>query len=541
MKKLFTIICLCSCILAVNGQETYEIAELSRQDLNGTARYIGMGGAMDALGADISTISSNPAGIGLFRKSQAAVSIGVVSQNGNEFDNISPTRVSFDQAGMVFSVNTGFRKQSYLNFGFNYSKSRNFAQILEASGVFPKVFDEKTGKYLYSSSQNRQTCGKGVSGIFEYGNSVNQVDYLYGQAGFIEEIEKGKDRYYEYYYDNGDEYQMNRAVTGHTNNFDMNISGNINNRVFLGITFGLKDVLYKAHSQYDELLVPKYASSSIYDSREISGSAFDVKFGAIIRPIESSPFRIGLSIATPTWYRLRSSNYTDLIYTYEDVKTGKPARTQVMSEESYRYRFSTPWNFGISLGHTFGTSVALGVCYNYADYSSTTARIDDGYEYGYDYYGPYEYSVSRDDRITNEQLSKTLKGVSTLKVGAEIKPISELAIRFGYNYVNPMYSEDGMKDPSVCSVGNYYMSQTDYTNWKATNRFTAGVGYTIDKFGIDFSYQYSCQKGDFYPFSNGSYYFYDDHDKYQEFDNSVAPCEVKNNRHQVLMTLSYKF
>lgn len=51
-----------------------------RSGFNGTARYIGMGGALDALGADISTISSNPAGIGLFRHSSANVSFGIVSQ-----------------------------------------------------------------------------------------------------------------------------------------------------------------------------------------------------------------------------------------------------------------------------------------------------------------------------------------------------------------------------------------------------------------------------------------------------------------------------
>ena len=39
------------------AQETYENAKVSAQDLNGTARYVGMGGAMEALGADISTIS----------------------------------------------------------------------------------------------------------------------------------------------------------------------------------------------------------------------------------------------------------------------------------------------------------------------------------------------------------------------------------------------------------------------------------------------------------------------------------------------------
>ena len=39
-----------------------------------------MGGAMEALGADISTISSNPAGIGLFRKSTFSGSFGLVTQ-----------------------------------------------------------------------------------------------------------------------------------------------------------------------------------------------------------------------------------------------------------------------------------------------------------------------------------------------------------------------------------------------------------------------------------------------------------------------------
>ena len=56
-------------ILPATAQDTYESARLLGSDLNGTARYVGMGGAMDALGADISTISTNPAGIGLFRHS----------------------------------------------------------------------------------------------------------------------------------------------------------------------------------------------------------------------------------------------------------------------------------------------------------------------------------------------------------------------------------------------------------------------------------------------------------------------------------------
>lgn len=81
MKKiaLFSAVALFAYSSAM-AQETYENAKIADQDLNGTARYIGMGGALDALGADISTISSNPAGIGLFRHSSANVSFGIVSQ-----------------------------------------------------------------------------------------------------------------------------------------------------------------------------------------------------------------------------------------------------------------------------------------------------------------------------------------------------------------------------------------------------------------------------------------------------------------------------
>ena len=66
--------------ITANAQETYENANLMKPELTGTARYIGMGGAMEALGADISTISTNPAGIGLFRSSSVNLSFGLSSQ-----------------------------------------------------------------------------------------------------------------------------------------------------------------------------------------------------------------------------------------------------------------------------------------------------------------------------------------------------------------------------------------------------------------------------------------------------------------------------
>ena len=56
MKKIFFAALALASAMPLAAQETYEIADVATQDLNGTARYVGMGGAMEALGADISKI-----------------------------------------------------------------------------------------------------------------------------------------------------------------------------------------------------------------------------------------------------------------------------------------------------------------------------------------------------------------------------------------------------------------------------------------------------------------------------------------------------
>ena len=101
-KKLYIAALALAAVLPAVAQDTYESARLLGNDLNGTARYVGMGGAMEALGAEISTISTNPAGIGLFRHSTFSVSAGMTSlQGAQKFNDQSITKMSFDQLGVV--------------------------------------------------------------------------------------------------------------------------------------------------------------------------------------------------------------------------------------------------------------------------------------------------------------------------------------------------------------------------------------------------------------------------------------------------------
>ena len=528
--------------LSANAQETYENAKLAGEDLNGTARYVGMGGAMEALGADISTIGSNPAGIGLFRHSNVSLSAGLLMQSdGKEFSNGKKTNLSFDQIGGVYTTRTG--QKSFLNFGFNYHKSKNFDYILNAAGS------------LNGSSQNKQSYIKGLLGDENSGGFFVRKDNNGKNVGYVDATpplpstppkvaytwSQIDDLYWNslipgstgtYNYEKATGYTLDRAHTGYIGNYDFAVSGNLNDRVYLGLTFGMKDVNYKGYSEYRENL-NNAGGVLVRDERKVTGSGFDITAGVIVRPVAESPFRIGAYVKSPTWYDLTTSNATGLVYAQ-----GTTNKESYISN-SYDFKMWTPWKFGFSLGHTIGNNIALGATYEYENYANINSRVNNGgyYDYYYDQY--YESSIS--DKNMNAHTKEVLKGVSTLKLGVEYKPVSNVALRAGYNYVSAMYVNNAQKDPGLASLGTAYSSTTDYTNWGEINRFTLGVGYQVKKFNIDLAYQYSAQKGSFAPFSNVRDISIPSGATIVSESNIASNTDVKNNRSQLLLTLGYRF
>lgn len=543
MKKIFLSACLLSLFMAhAHAQETYENTKLIDNDLNGTARYVGMGGAMEALGADISVINSNPAGIGLFRRSSGSVSFGLVSQDGaSSFKYGNKTNASFDQAGFVYSLRDG--RRTFINFGFNYHKSKNFDYILNAASGLNGASQHKLSYMKALANENNlDKTSSGWRGKFAY---TSQLDNLYYNTLMMTSSDG-------FFYNDASGCEFGRAETGYIGEYDFNTSVNVNDRVYLGITIGIHDVHYTGHSLYNEALVnlnnQTAGDITVNDERRITGTGYNASFGIILRPVDASPFRIGLSVSTPTWYDLKTSNYTYLINNTKADGGGKlqgdyPNYT---TGESYEFKLFTPWKFGVSLGHTVGNYLALGASYEYADYSRLDTRVNDGYDV--DYWGDvYEHSSS--DEPMNRHTRETLKAVSTLKIGAEAKVMPNLAVRAGYNYVSPMFKKEGYKDGNIDSYGSNYSSATDYTNWEATNRYTVGVGYTLGKMSFDLAYQYAQTNGKFHPFAD-SYldYTYPGQDSNgndvtmtESLDNYANAVKVSNKRNQLLLTLTYRF
>ncbi len=75
---------------------------------------------------------------------------------------------------------------------------------------------------------------------------------------------------------------------------------------------------------------------SLESFNRIHGSGFDFKFGAIFRPIEDSPLRIGLAVHTPIYYKL---TYTTGALLTSDLYLPDDAGNETSYSYNCRYLF----------------------------------------------------------------------------------------------------------------------------------------------------------------------------------------------------------
>lgn len=546
MKKITMIALAMFTAVGAGAQTIYDATNIAQKELNGTARFVGMGGAMGALGGDISTIGTNPAGIGIYRSNDAMLTFGYSMTGtesnyvGNKFET-NKNRWSFDNAGFVIASKIGNHTPlRYVNFGFNYHKSKSFYKNMTMQGLMGSIDNQYVSQvrsmaqqatdaqdYVYHN-YNQQRLNWESNDIYRDSEAgwLGAVGYQ-GSLLFENRQTGSPDSYDPYIPSEADAYFLSRERGG-IDQYDFNISFNINDRFYFGVTLGAYDVDYNKYSLHDEMYVYKWeGDGQIYEEgyslesfNRIHGSGFDFKFGAIFRPIEDSPLRIGLAVHTPTYYKL---TYTTGALLTSDLflpnEAGDETRTRT-TVDTYSalggrdmdrdFKLQTPWVFNASLGYTVGNNLALGAEYEYEDYSSMKFKYPEGDEMAWE----------------TRQADFNMKGVSTLRLGAEYKPIPAFSLRAGYNYSTAAYKKDAIKELPSNSIN----TDTDFANSKSMNTFTLGIGYRFSSFYADLAYKFDTYKSDFYPF-------------YNDINGLVTPptTEVTNTRSKVLFTLGMRF
>ena len=259
IKKGMMAVCGLMLAMSVSAQNAYDAERVLGNDLNGTARFVGMGGAMSALGGDISVMSSNPAGIGIFRSNDFSVSLGF-NNTGTEssFNGTSmkenKTRASFDQLGFVYSFKIGNKTSlRYVNFGFNYHKSKNFNRLFSAGGQLDGLSQswqlaQEMNNAGLTAEEFDYMLNKSENPYSLYWNQYPVLGVLGATTGVIDFYD-GKVLGWDGYSNNF--YSEER---GGINQYDFNVSFNIEDRFYLGATLGVYDVDYDRYSSYTEEL-----------------------------------------------------------------------------------------------------------------------------------------------------------------------------------------------------------------------------------------------------------------------------------------------
>src|ERR1035437_6670458 len=142
MKKLILTLIATAGLTAYSfGQYVDQALIFSQQNFGSTARSKAMGNAFGAIGGDFSSLSINPAGIGIYLKSEVSTTLNAIGMNNSEATyrgQITDDRsndFSFRNFGYVLASPVQGNSSGLVsfNFGIGFNRLNNFNQTITVS------------------------------------------------------------------------------------------------------------------------------------------------------------------------------------------------------------------------------------------------------------------------------------------------------------------------------------------------------------------------------------------------------------------------
>lgn len=398
------------------------------------ARSMGVGNALGALGADLSMINTNPAGLGVYRRAELGLSVGMHndatttdffgSNTRNRFG-----RVQFGNVGLVIPTRI-YRSGSdwkFVNFGIAFSRLINYGRNSSFQG-------KSTGSRVNAFAE--RASGLNTDELDPYGEKMAYLAYLidldqqgnYAANGGITE--------------NTVLYKSQTiSRTGGVNELGLSFSGNYKNKLYLGATVGIDFLNYREERYYEETDQDNqidFDNMTFQEDHLVDGAGINLKLGMIYRI--NRMFRVGLSVHTPTGYRLTESYNSaltaDIVYT--DTLRSTDYSINGFKPNVLQHELATPWVVAGSVGAIFGRRGFIGLDVEYLDFSAAS------------------FSLLEDDRtpknnqfITalNNDIGRTYRSVFRARLGGELS-LGILRVRLGYRFQTSPYTiaVDGVTD-----------------------------------------------------------------------------------------------
>lgn len=418
-RRIKTAIVCCSMLFSIGlvsaQQYAFDALKFSFPYYTGTARFAGMGGALGALGSDISCIGHNPAGLGLMRNTEFSVSPAMFfNYTESDFENSNYTEdkfvFNFGNIGALYSKRYNKDKSTgiqFLNVGLAYQRTNNFNNNIYFSGVDSS----------FSMAQRFTDAAQG----FTPNVLTSDFEKLALNTLLIDTL--GNNSTYE---NNGlmhtDRKDISRQNLNGGSTGDILISGalNFSNKLFVGATFGLSFLNYKRENNYTEVdaynIHPSFNQLSFKEVVDVSGFGINVKAGIIYKPLDW--FRVGFSFHSPTWYGISEDSYAELTSSFN---TGQYVSRS--SVQLFDYNLTTPWKLQGSLGFLVARKLAIGVDYEFADYAAMNLRPS-----------------SNQFVVENNYIDTAFSASHVIRLGTELK-LDPFKIRAGYNFQSDPFAK----------------------------------------------------------------------------------------------------
>ncbi len=447
LARSLSLLCILALAFQLEGQTAFDALRYSQFQVGGTARTVGAGGALGALGSDFATLSVNPAGLGWYRRSEftftpAFMITNTTSVLTNEENNagVEEDRSVFNinNFGLVITSRPRSRKWKTFNFGFGLNRLANFNQRFVYSGFSTGSITDRFLE-LANSPEGPDAFEAGVAIDANALFTPVDIDDVY-----LSDYEVAP---------NAEIFRTQDVETrGAINEFLLSFAGNYDEKILFGATIGFPIVNFNEDKLYEESdpddVVPLFDDLQFREELTTTGWGINAKAGVIIRPVQM--LRLGAAVHTPTAYRLSDRFNTSMVYNFTDDMG--PFRGEAASPDGlFDYRLRTPWRFVGSLGLVFNKSGFLSAEVEHLNYNKSQFRYD---------------GFAVDENAVNGDIRTQFQSVTNFRFGGEFA-YEVFRLRAGFNILPSPFEGDNT----------------------VNHGYSAGVGYRGNKFFFDLAYR----------------------------------------------------
>lgn len=301
----FFIVCFLS--FSVYGQD-FENINLHHEF--GTSRTFGLAGAQSVMGADVGGIYSNPASLGLFRKSELSItpSLGSNVTNVSYLNKTTKTNNSLpllSNLGVAFSTTDDTKKKGIKNYTLSivYNRIGDFNSFIDKESFNPA---HSFTSYLGDFVSNETTKNPNALDINGAIIDIENLSQLAWKSGLIDIDNNGN--FYGIANKGGINQEVRFLSEGYHTSWNFGAGINYEDFVYFGLGVDINQYEYSSQLRIIETdtqdSIANFNRFEYQQNYLSSGNGMGLNFGAILKPLQY--WRFGISVKTAVKYQLNS-------------------------------------------------------------------------------------------------------------------------------------------------------------------------------------------------------------------------------------------